>query len=222
MADVAVITDLAVKHNSTPVLQGISFSLARHSMLAILGPNGGGKSTLLKALAGLVPYTGTIRWNETSISYLPSLDQINRKELPPLTVEDFFRFKKYEESWALDLLGRVGLDPALRSRHFDALSTGEFQRMLIAWTLLEKPAVVLLDEPSAGLDVKGEHMIFSFLKAIPTMTVLIATHHVHSALEYADQLLCINKEQICYGPPHEVTPDTIKSLYGHAVRNGHR
>ena len=109
-----------------------------------------------------------------------------------------------------ELLKKVGLDASYVSRSFEALSTGEFQRMLLAWTLLDSPSVIVLDEPTAGLDIKGEHRIFSFLKSLDNCTVIIATHHIHSALEYADHILCINKRQLCYGSSKEVTIDTIK------------
>ncbi len=206
-----IVKDLYVKRGDREVLTDISFTLKRHSMLAVVGPNGGGKSSLLRSLLHLVPSEGSIEWATKHISYLPPLDQLNRKGLPPLTVGEFMAFKGHYHNDTV--LTKVGLDPSFKARHFDALSTGEFQRMLIAWTLLDNPSVIVVDEPTAGLDIKGEHTIFAYLKSLDNCTVIIATHHIHSALEYADTILCINKKQLYYGPQDEITVDTIKKLY---------
>ncbi len=206
-----IVKDLTVKWGDRTVLTDISFTVARHEMLAIVGPNGGGKSSLLRALLNLIPSQGTIDWHTQSIRYLPALDQINRKDLPPLTVGDFMGFKGHHP---IDrLLIKVGLDPSIKTRYFHALSTGEFQRILLAWTLIGTPSVIVLDEPTAGLDIKGEHTIFSFLRSLNECTVIIATHHIHSALEYADHILCINQKQLCYGSQNEITMATIKQLH---------
>ncbi len=205
-----MVNNLTVQRGDATVLQDVSFTVAPHELLAIVGPNGGGKSSLLRAILGLLPSQGTIKWRTKDIRFLPPLDQLNRQHLPPLTVGDFMGFKghHYEE-----LLKKVGLDASYTKRSFEALSTGEFQRMLLAWTLLDSPSVIVLDEPTAGLDVEGEHRIFAFLKSLNNCTVIIATHHIHSALEFADHILCINKRQLCYGTSQEVTLDTIKRLY---------
>ncbi len=81
-------------------------------------------------------------------------------------------------------------------------------------TLLDDPEVIVLDEPTAGLDLEGEQRIFRFLRELERVTVLIAMHHIYSALDYADQILCINKTQLCDGTPDVITLDTIKDLYG--------
>lgn len=209
-----IVSDLSVKRADLLILHDIQFAIKRHSMAAIVGPNGGGKSTLIKALLGLLPSTGTITWHETKLRYLPPLDQINRKGLPPLTIGDFLSFNRAHHHEGDKLLTCVGLAPSIKKRYFHELSTGEFQRMCLAWTLLGDPAVILLDEPTAGLDLEGEQTIFAFLKDLPEVTVIIATHHIHSALDYADQILCINRTQLCDGTPATVTLETIKHLYG--------
>lgn len=207
-----VVEHLHVMREDLVVLSDISFGVAQHEFLAIVGPNGGGKSTLLRAVLDLLPSQGTITWHTDNIRYLPPLDHITRKGLPPLTVGDFMGFKAHHHT-SDRLLDKVGLDASYHKRSFTTLSTGEFQRMLLAWTLLDKPEVVVLDEPTAGLDVEGERTIFSFLKELKQCTVLIATHHIHSALEYADHILFLNKRQLMFKPRSEVSLDELKQLY---------
>lgn len=215
------VSHLSVKRGDREVLHDLSFSVQGHELLAVIGPNGGGKSTLLRALLGLIPAQGEIVWHAKDRVYLPPLDQINRSGLPPLTVQEFFSFHRHFHG-AEKLLIEVGLDPSYMNRYFDTLSTGEFQRMMLAWTLVHRAGVVLLDEPTAGLDIAGERRIFSFLQQGQNRTVIIATHHVHSALEFADHILFINRQQLYYGTGEETTIELLRELYAElGVSHGH-
>ncbi len=207
-----IVSNLSVTLAGNTVIQDISFKVASNELLAIVGPNGGGKSTLLRAILHLVPSTGTIIWHKDTLRYMPPLDRITRKGLPPLTVGNFLGFKEHHHKHDT-LLSKVGLDPSYNERYIETLSTGEFQRLMLAWTVCGSPSVVVLDEPTSGLDVEGEHRIFSYIKHLPHCTVIIATHHLHSALEFADHILCINTHQVCYGSKSEVSLETIKQLY---------
>jgi len=133
------------------------------SDLIILGPNGAGKTTLLRAIQNLLPYQGSVLWNAEKISYLPPQEFLQRQNLPPLNIEEFYAFKTSDSNAIKSMIADVGLDESLLSYQFNELSTGQFQRMLIGWALLDNPDVLILDEPTSGIDIGGEETIYSLL-----------------------------------------------------------
>ena len=123
--------DLNVSFNGEEVIKDLSFEVKEGEVLVVLGPNGAGKTTLLRALLGLLPYRGKITWATDDISYLPPQEMLQRKDLPPLSIEEFFRFKNVSIHEILKVFDLVGLDSSLLKRRYGALSTGQFQRMII-------------------------------------------------------------------------------------------
>jgi zinc transport system ATP-binding protein len=190
--------------------------------LIILGPNGAGKSTLLRTLLGLLPYSGEIIWSTTSISYLPPQELFQRKDLPPLSIEEFFKFKNVPHEKILNIFSAVGLESSLLGRRFGAVSTGQFQRMLIAWALVDVPRVLLFDEPTSGIDVGGQETIYSLLHKFwleRNLTILLVTHDLNIVWEHGDNVLCMNKKTLCYGKPRDVmTPEGLEEIYGTGIK----
>jgi zinc transport system ATP-binding protein len=220
--EVLKVKNLNVKLNGQEIIKDLSFSVKEGEVLVILGPNGAGKTTLLRTLLGLLPYRGEIYWSTKSISYLPPQELFQRKDLPPLTIEEFFKFKKVSTEKILNILNSVGLEPSLLKRQFGTLSTGQFQRMLIAWGLVDEPQVLLFDEPTSGIDIGGQETIYSLLHRFwqeRNLTILLVTHDLNVVWEHANNVLCLNKDYVCYGKPNEViTPKTLEELYGTGVR----
>lgn len=215
---IAKVTNLSVQFNQEVVLNNISFSIDEHDVVFILGPNGAGKSTLLKALLGLVNYKGTVKWNTKSIGYLPPQESLLKKNLPPLTIKNFFSFKSASSENIIHMLDKVGLSKAILSKQFATLSTGQFQRMMLAWVLIDKPSVLLLDEPLSGIDISGVETIYSLLHSIwkkENLTILTITHDISIIWKHATKVLCLNKKLISYGPPETtITPELLKKVYG--------
>jgi len=216
------VKNLNVVRDGVEIIKDLSFEVRERETLIILGPNGAGKSTLLRTLLGLLPYSGEIIWHAKSISYLPPQELFQRKGLPPLSVEDFFRFKKVTREKILDILSAVGLDSSLLKRRFGAVSTGQFQRMLIAWAMVDEPKVLLFDEPTSGIDVGGQETIYSLLHKFwkeKHLTILLVTHDLNIVWEHGDYVLCMNKERLCYGRPREImTPEGLEEIYGTGVK----
>jgi len=215
------VENLSVSFGQENILDSISFDVFKKDVAVILGPNGAGKSTLFRTLLGLVPHQGTISWTTKKIGYLPPQESLARKNLPPLTVKDFFSLKSDSIQNSIELLKKVGLDSSILHQQFATLSTGQFQRMMIAWVLISKPDVLLLDEPTAGIDVGGEDTIFSLLHRIwkeQELTILLITHDVSIIWKHATEVLCLNKKLICYGPPEKsITPEILEKTYGTEV-----
>jgi zinc transport system ATP-binding protein len=213
---------LNVVRDGEPIIKDMSFEVKQRETLIILGPNGAGKSTLLRTLLGLLPYSGEIVWHTKSVSYLPPQELFQRRGLPPLSIEDFFKFKKVTREKILHIFSVVGLDSSLLRRRFGAVSTGQFQRMLIAWALVDEPRVLLFDEPTSGIDVGGQETIYTLLHKFwkeRNLTILLVTHDLNIVWEHGDNVLCMNKEKLCYGRPREViTPEGLEEIYGTGVK----
>jgi zinc transport system ATP-binding protein len=217
------VEDLGVRFDATDVLQDITFSVEKGEVLAIIGPNGSGKSVLFKALLNLLPHSGKVHWNEgLKVSYIPQRMAISNDL--PLSVSEFLRFKEKDQKKTLAALAAVGLtDEHLIKKHLfqqriGALSGGELQRVLIAWSLLDNPDVILYDEPTSGIDVGGEETIYNLIKKLHDkkgFTILIISHDLNIVYKYASKVICINKKMVCHGIPNEtLDPHGLAELYG--------
>jgi zinc transport system ATP-binding protein len=220
--EILAVKNLNVTLDGEEIIKDLSFEVKEGEVLTILGPNGAGKTTLLRTLVGLLPYKGEIHWATGDISYLPPQELFQRKALPPLSIEEFFKFKRVSSAQIVKILDSVGLDSSVLKKRFGTLSTGQFQRMIIAWALVDEPSVLLFDEPTAGIDVGGQETIYSLLHrfwSAGKLTILLVTHDLNIVWEHANNVLCLNKKMLCSGKPREVlTPESLEELYGTGIK----
>jgi zinc transport system ATP-binding protein len=215
------VRNLNVRLDHQSIIENLSFEVKRGDALTILGPNGAGKSVLLKTLLGLVPYKGEIEWAKAiKIGYVP-------QRLPfikdiPLSIKDFFNLKGSPEKEMEAVLTSVGFKEDFSRRKIGDLSSGQFQRVLIAWGLVRNPQVLLFDEPTTGVDVSAEETIYNLLaklKGERDLTILLVTHDLSVVYKFSTDVICLNRQPICYGPPQEVlTPESLQRLYGGEVK----
>lgn len=226
------VRDLSVSFDKEEILKDIFFSVNEGDVLAIIGPNGAGKTVLFRALMGLILYDGEIKWrNDVKIGYVPQ--KLMEKAELPLTVKEFFVLKSknlfFKDKQLLGTISHelksVGLNNGILSQQLNHLSKGQFQRVLIAWAILGHPNVLLFDEPTAGIDIAGEENIYNLLHKLQGergMTVLIISHDLNIVYRYADNVLCLNKEHFCFGPPKQtLTSEQIEQLYGKSTFHHH-
>jgi manganese/iron transport system ATP-binding protein/manganese/zinc/iron transport system ATP- binding protein len=229
------VRDLAVGYDGKPVLEGVTFAIPPGQMVGVIGPNGAGKTTLFRAILGLVPQSGGQVWlhqapalrQRSLMGYLPQLDEINRRF--PVSVDDVVMMGRYprigwcrrpgpdDVSAVRRALERVGLLAHARA-HIGSLSGGQQQRAFLARVLAQDPHLLLLDEPVSGVDPVTQHAIFSVLEELrgSGRTVVVATHDLNCVIERFDQVLCLNRRLIAYGPPKEVfREDVLDRTYGH-------
>jgi zinc transport system ATP-binding protein len=221
------VEDLNVSYKHNHVLEDISFEIERGQFVCVIGPNGGGKSTLLKALVGLLPIrSGIIHKQARNIGYVPQ--QLRIDSAVPLRVDEFLSLKLSKRRvWfgpgqtrtsAKKKLEEIGA-AHLIDRQLSELSGGEFQRILIAYALLDNPDLLLLDEPMTGLDVRGGMSFDGLLHHLHDhvgMTILMVSHDLHLVEHVSDQVLCINRTVHCHGSPQEVLqPGNLSKAYGH-------
>lgn len=223
MNPILKVTGLRVEKGSHVILENVGFEVEKGDSLAIIGPNGAGKTTLFKALLGLIPYQGTIEWEKgVKISYVPQRFYV--EDDIPLTASEFFALKEGDSKKIAEALEAVGLErvPDLKSHILNnklgQLSGGELQRILVAWSLLGEPDVLLFDEPTAGVDFVGEETVYSMLEKLKrkrNLTILLISHELDIVRKFTNKVLCLNKENICFGPPLKVmNKDTIDRLFG--------
>lgn len=227
--DILKVSGLSVEFDNHLILEDISFELKRDDTLAIIGPNGAGKSVLFRALLGLIPHRGKVEWaSDAKIGYVPQKLSVS-KDIP-LTAGEFLSLKEKDHTHIHEVLEEVGFQKQAEHSHNDhrvlntrlgALSGGELQRVLIAYALLEDPNVLLFDEPTAGVDVAGEETIYDLihkLQAKADLTIIFISHELQVVNKYANNVLCLNKEKICFGPPlTAIDKESLARMYGEEV-----
>ena len=212
------VSNLAVKIQNQIVLDHLNFNVEKGTTLAILGPNGAGKTILFRTLLNLVPHTGSIEWTEkVKIGYVPQYVAVSDI---PMSVREF-----------LSMGGGVNLEEALKkvrltdlsilNKRIGTLSGGQLRRVFIAWALNDKPNVLLLDEPTTGVDMDSEEPIYLMLndiKKTQRITIFLITHNIHIVQEYADYLLALNKCVTFCGTSAEIgKPEIQRQIYGETV-----
>lgn len=215
------VQDLAVRLGGADILRGVTFGLPRASCLAVIGPNGAGKTVLLRALIGALPHAGKIAWaRDAVLGYVPQKLDIERDL--PLNGRDFLRAKAAlaggSAEMQVEALRSVGLAQEVLSTPIGNMSGGQFQRLLIAFALLGRPNVLLLDEPAAGIDAPGQaqlNEVIHGLQRTRAMTVLLVSHDLSVVYRYADYVLCLGRQGASFGQPRAVlTPEMLYEVYG--------
>jgi ABC-type Mn2+/Zn2+ transport system ATPase subunit len=209
-------------------LADVEFGLEPGRIAAVLGPNGGGKTTLFRALLGELPFRrGSVELVGRP-AYVPQTDR-TRLDFPVSALDVALmgaygrtpwwrRVASADRAAARDALARVGLADAARTR-FGALSGGQRQRVLIARALLQDAPVLLLDEPLSGVDAVSADRIEAVFRELREegRALLVATHDVEQARAW-DAVLCLHRRQIAFGRPAEVLTTTVlQETYGHEL-----
>jgi ABC-type Mn2+/Zn2+ transport system ATPase subunit len=219
---------LAVGYGAQPAVTGVSFRLRPGERLALLGPNGGGKTTILRAVLGeLRPLAGSLRVS-ASCGSVPQTER-SRLDYPVSALEVatmgalsrlpwWRRPGRGDREAALLALGRVGMEE-LAGQTFGKLSGGQRQRVLIARALVQDARVLLMDEPFTGLDRPASERLEELIAALAAEghAVVMATHDLEQARRW-DSVLCVNRRQIAIGPPEQALDrEVLEATYGGAI-----
>ncbi len=215
------VENLNVDLDGEKIIKDLSFEMKKGDILTILGPNGAGKTVLLKTLLGIFPYQGKIKWAKGfRIGYVP-------QRLPfikdiPMNIEEFFKLKENSEKKIAEALDSVGFEKKFLKKKIGDLSSGQFQRVLIAWALVKDPDILIFDEPTTGIDIGGEETIYALLAKLKkerNLTILLVTHDLSVVFKFSDFVICLNKCPVCQGIPQEVlTSEALGKLYGDEVK----
>ena len=231
---VVELENVTFSYQKIPVLEDVSFQIFQNDLVTIVGPNGGGKTTLVKLLLGLIkPSKGTIKiFNQppqTSYQRIGYMAQhVGLDPQFPVSVQDVV------------LMGRLGLKrsgwygrddraaaiQALRDVHMDEfaqeafseLSGGQRRRVLIARALTSNPDILIMDEPMANVDVKAQNDFFNIISKLTSrMTILIVSHDLGFVFDIVNRVLCVNRRAVMH-PTTQLTGDFIKDIYGGDVK----
>lgn len=230
METIISLDQITFAYQDTRILDDVSFQVKKGEFIGIFGPNGGGKTTLLKLLMGfLKPSSGTInlfgkqpQHAREKIAYVPQGLRFDREF--PISVHELVlsgrlsrlswigRYNPEDYKIANEMLEKVKLTP-FKNAAFGTLSGGQAQRALIARALVSQPELLLLDEPTASVDTEAEKEIYSILEELKgKMTILMVTHHLRTAMDQVGRVLCVQKNVISL-KPEEVCEHFAIGLY---------
>ncbi len=225
--------DVTLGYGRTPVLTGVDLDVRQGDFLGLVGPNGAGKTTLLKAILGLLkPMRGTIVGDAASlrIGYVPQRDSVDT--LFPLTVQDIVLMGRYARLGAFGRPRRADLEAAgrvldelgiadLARRPYPSLSGGQKQRTLIARALVGEPNLLILDEPTNGMDLPSEKAIMELVRRLHDgrhLTVLMVSHLLNTVINYAHRIAIVGDGSVREGEIADlVTGEALTRLYGTEV-----
>lgn len=215
------------RYGREPVLVNVDLSVAEGDFLGIVGPSGSGKTTMLRAIAGAIrPIAGRIvRDRGATIGYVPQVETVNWYF--PVTVREAVLMSRIDGRvvpWAAErdlrdadeVLERLGIGD-LGQRHIRELSGGQQQRVFVARAMLRRPRLLLMDEPTSGVDVRTRHDVMHLIHELhhDGLAVVITTHDLNGIAAHLPRLVCLNKEVIAVGRPQQViTPDVLERTYG--------
>ena len=199
---------LSYSAGSRQILDQVSFELVRGQITTVIGPNGAGKSTLANIVTGLIPdYRGEIeRAPGLRVGYLPQKVYVNT--LMPLSVARLLQLTRKVGDAEIDRALAQTEVAYLKSRQVRSLSEGELKRVLLARTTLGQPDLIVLDEPTAGVDVTGEIKMYELIGELRNQlhcAVLMVSHDLHLVMSQTDQVLCLNQHLCCSGLPESVS-----------------
>ena len=220
MSDLVLeINQIHFKYQKELILKDISFNLKKGDLLGIIGPNGGGKSTLLKLIAGILnPTQGNINRPSKGMAYIPQKDQLVQQI--PMTIEDFLKLSRLP----MDLCQRREIEEALSKvdlkkpleTDLSELSGGEYQRVLLAKAYLAKVQLIIMDEPTKGLDGKGQDKLLELLKELTQVQnagVVLVDHNIGQVLKHCDRILCLNKSFHWHDTANMVDSKVLEATY---------
>jgi ABC-type Mn2+/Zn2+ transport system ATPase subunit len=215
------------RYGSEPVLVNVDLDVRAGAFVGVVGPSGSGKTTLLRAILGTVaPLAGSVhRRSGLTLAYVPQTETVNWNF--PVTVAECVLMARVggrrlpwasqaEKADVAAVLERLGLGD-LAGRHIRKLSGGQQQRVFIARALLRRPELILMDEPTAGVDVATRHEILHLLDELNAdgLGVVLTTHDLNGVAAHLPTLVCLNREVVAAGPPGTVlTPEVLERTYG--------
>lgn len=220
MAPLLSVENLNVTLGNKPIIRNLSFTVNAGDSVSIIGPNGSGKTVLLKALLHLIPFTGQLHWGQAvRIGYVPQSVAADRQL--PLTTREVFEakanFLKLPASAVDSVAAEVDLSSDLLDANIGILSGGQFQKLLLGFALLGSPNVLLFDEPTASLDELTEERVYESLHSLQVdrgLTVILVSHDLSLVYRYSNKVLCLSKGKTCMGPPASIlTPELLQELY---------
>lgn len=210
--------NISIFRESGTILDNITFSVERDEIVTLIGPNGAGKSSLVKIALGLIkPDRGSVTSSpDIRIGYVPQTVSLDRSV--PVNVTRFLQLSGIREKRRLEEALQLVGGERLGKKPLQEISGGELRRVLLARAMLKSPDLLILDEPTAGVDVSGQASLYNLIQSIRDKYhcgVLLVSHNLHIVMVATDKVICLNRHICCSGTPEDVQqhPEFI-SLFG--------
>ena len=205
-----IVNHLSFSYPNKPVLHDITVQFPENQITAIIGPNGCGKSTLLKVLLKLLtPTRGKVEHKKgLKIGYVPQ--KLHLDHSMPITVKKFLSLKPYCKPFAIDEALKLFSIEHLAENSMQKLSGGELQRVLMARAILNRPQLLVLDEPMQGVDISGQTELYQLLnntRSWLNCAILMVSHDLNIVMANTDEVICVNRHICCAGTPEVITND---------------
>ena len=202
--------DVSVAYDGYAALEGVDLDIYDDDFIGIIGPNGGGKTTLVKAIMGAVPYSGTITFadalrsgNHRRIGYMPQVSQFDVRF--PISIEEvvlsglqtekgfFGRYRREDKAKARDLMEQMGI-AGLAQRAIGEVSGGQLQRALLCRAIIAEPRLLILDEPTNFVDNRFEHEFYNMVKRLSgKMAIIMVSHDLGTISSVVRSIVCVNR-----------------------------
>jgi len=213
--------NVRVSFNGSVIIENVSFDLEKGSIASVIGPNGSGKTTLIRAILGLIPYSGSILLEGKPIAtqlkrigYVPQRFDFDRTF--PLSVWEFLNLYSPNTALRDELCEEFGVTNLKKSR-LGSLSGGQLQRILIISAMLKQGDLMILDEPTSGIDIEGTASFYEMLKHLNkehNQTIILISHEINMVATISDRVVCVNRNIFCCGEPSKVlTEELLATLY---------
>lgn len=207
--------NITVRYGHDEPLRQVSLCVHKGEFIGLIGPNGAGKTTLLRVLLGLVkPQIGHVTYTDARVGYVPQRGNLYNGQIP-MSVLEVVRLSTHSTASAMQALERVSMQHAA-SKPFTELSGGQQQRVAIAKALAGQPHILLLDEPTTGIDESSQHEFYDILRSLQQQgyTVMMVSHDVDAVLNLVTRVICLNQTILYDGAPEHFEADKyLPSFY---------
>lgn len=218
--------NITVRYGEVTVIDDVSFCVHSGDFVALIGPNGAGKSTLLRVLLGLLkPERGKVRVATQRLGYVPQQSDLRQSHQVPLSVLEVVRLSGAPRPMALEKLKEVNMERSAK-RLFSELSGGQQQRVLIARALAAEPELLILDEPTTGIDEQSQHQFYELLTGLRRkgIAIIMVSHDIDTVLNVVDRVICLSRKIVYDGSAAHFEMDKyIPRAYGeeHKILHHH-
>ena len=226
MKTILKIENFEVKYDNIITLENVNFEIKEKTFITIIGPNGGGKTTLIRSILGFItPSKGKIiKDKNLKIGYVPQKN--NFEEKFPINVKTvilsgilnkkikfFYNYSKKDNNHLNETLKKLNIEK-LKNKQINELSGGELQKILIARAIISNPNLLILDEPFSNIDASSTNEYYQVLERLSkSMSILIVSHDIGTIISHTDDVICVNKN-VHYHKDNKLSNNDIQSTYG--------
>ncbi|MES2215214.1 MAG: metal ABC transporter ATP-binding protein, partial [Pseudomonadota bacterium] len=214
MSEIIAFQDVSKNYAGHCVIDKVSFVIEASSITTLVGPNGAGKTTIARLLLGIdKPTSGSITYTTKNYAYIPQKVTFNCNM--PLDVKSLVKYLAGKNSSNIAKVAHFAELDRLADVQISTLSGGQLQRVFLASAMLGSPDLIVLDEPTQGLDVAGQEEFYLLLEELRKsygVAIFMISHDMHTVMQNSDKVLCLNRHLCCSGKPENIHTSTLSQI----------